>query len=302
MRRDIEELKNMADKKVWEEERAYLADTASVMQAEIHEIDHRFTIGVVAANETTEESIRQLYEARYRELLNAVGSPYFARIDFTAVGDEMEKIYIGKTSVHGEGNKIIVTDWRAPISNLYYDGRTGATDFKSPNGLVRGDLTLKRHLTISKGKLENIEDVDIISKSLLKSVSAKPDASADIIANKEQPDTDTIDVSTIDNMLESSLAALSDSQLKSIVATIQAEQNIVIRADMHRKYIVQGAAGSGKTSVALHRIAYLAYVLGKEFRPESFLILTQSGLLLNYISNILPDLGVERVHSVLLRN
>ena len=290
----------MIDQKTWEEERAYLIDTTGKMQTEIREIDHRFTIGVSAADEASEESIRHLDELRRRELLRALESPYFARIDFTANDDEMEKIYIGKTAVYDGDRSILVTDWRAPISSLYYDGRTGPTEYKSPKGVIRGNLSLKRNFAISKGKLERIEDIDIIAREASEGVSLKADIShvnAEITADKmpKSSGTDAIDVSTIDKMLVSSLSTLADTRLKSIVATIQAEQNSVIRADMHKRHIVQGAAGSGKTSVALHRIAYLAYVLGKEFRPENFLILTQSSLLLNYISAILPDLGVERV-------
>ena len=288
----------MNDQMIWKEEREHLASTTKQMQEEILEIDHRFTTGVAAASSAAEESLRRLDSDRYKEIMRALDSPYFARIDFTATGDELSKIYIGKTAVYDCNNNSLVTDWRAPVSSLYYDGSAGRVKYSSPKGTIRGDLTLKRSIRIIDGKIKEIEDVVTIGKDGTRRVLEKGKVSdptkeaktATTLLNKGN-----IDVSTIDNMLISSLSELADTRLKSIVATIQAEQNKVIRADMNMHHIVQGSAGSGKTSVALHRVAFLAYELGKNFRPENFLILTNNKLLLNYISNMLPDLGVERV-------
>ena len=104
-----------------------------------------------------------------------------------------------------------------------------------------------------------------------------------------------IDITTNDEMLQPFLSANSDTRLKNIISTIQAEQNKIIRADMWQPLVVQGVAGSGKTTIALHRIAYLIYNYDKNFFPEEFLIIAPNKFFLNYISNVLPDLGVDRV-------
>jgi DNA helicase-2/ATP-dependent DNA helicase PcrA len=148
----------MVDKGVWDEERAYLTDTLTLMHEEMTEIDLKFKHGFSSADEASDESLRQSNKQRYRSLANSLDSPYFARIDFAARDEEKEKIYIGKTPVYTDDN-IMVTDWRAPIASLYYDGSTGLTEYKSPKGRIQGVLTLKRQLTIAGRKLTNIEDI-----------------------------------------------------------------------------------------------------------------------------------------------
>ena len=131
-----------------------------------------------------------------------------------------------------------------------------------PGREIKGQLSLKRQFSIDQGKLEEIFDIDI---------------------------------TTNDQFLQSYLGASADNRLKDIVSTIQAEQNRVIRAEMGRPLIVQGVAGSGKTTIALHRIAFLIYNFGQSFQPENFMIIAPNRLFLNYISEVLPELGVERV-------
>ena len=109
----------MIDQKIWEEERAYLTDTTNNMRAEIRKIDNCYAARVSAADEASEEIIRQMEKLRHKELLCAMESPYFARIDFTAIDDELDKVYIGKTAVYNEDRNILVTDWRAPISSIF---------------------------------------------------------------------------------------------------------------------------------------------------------------------------------------
>ena len=200
---------------------------------------------------------------KLQDLKKIKGKPYFARIDFTAKGEKLEKLYIGKLSIlDSESQKPIIIDWRAPISNLYYDGRIGESSYESPGGKVDGDISLKRQYFIEDGELLKYSDIDLKAN---------------------------------DELLQVALEEKADDRLKNIVATIQGEQNDIIRADMNKALIVQGVAGSGKTTIALHRIAYLIYNYEKEFNPEDFMIIAPNKFFLNYISNVLPDLGVENV-------
>jgi len=211
-------------------------------------------------NSTLQDNLSQ----RLKNLEKARLKPYFARVDFTEEGtNSKEKLYIGKTSLlREEDNKFLIVDWRAPISNLYYEGRLGASSYSCPEGDVKGEIHLKRQLTIENGELENLFDVDI---------------------------------TTNDDFLQACLGANADNRLKDIVSTIQGEQNKVIRADMWKPLIVQGAAGGGKTTIALHRIAYLLYTYEKNFSPQNFMIIAPNRFFLSYISEVLPELGVENV-------
>ena len=200
---------------------------------------------------------------KLKDLKKIKSKPYFARIDFTAKGENLEKLYIGKLSVlDSKTQRPIIIDWRAPISNLYYDGRVGSSSYDSPGGKIEGDITLKRQYFIDEGELKKYSDIDLKAN---------------------------------DELLQVALEEKADDRLKNIVATIQGEQNNIIRADMNKALVVQGVAGSGKTTIALHRIAYLIYNCDKEFDPEDFMIIAPNKFFLNYISNVLPDLGVENV-------
>lgn len=200
---------------------------------------------------------------RLRNLLTARSRPYFARIDFHEnEKPAAERLYVGKMAlIREEDQELIIVDWRAPVANLYYEGRLGDASYQSPNGPIPGRLQLKRQFSIDEGKLKEIFDIDI---------------------------------TTNDEFLQASLGANADNRLKEIVSTIQEEQNRVIRADMWRPLIVQGAAGSGKTTIALHRIAYLIYTYENTFKPENFMIIAPTKFFLNYISDVLPELGVEK--------
>ncbi|MBM7614400.1 RNA polymerase recycling motor HelD [Alkaliphilus hydrothermalis] len=203
-------------------------------------------------------------ERNFYGLTRAKEKPYFARIDFKPSDSEiMDKIYIGKTSLFRADDDVpLIVDWRAPIANVYYEGRLGETSYPTEVGVEEGELSLKRQYTIDEGELESILDVDI---------------------------------TTTDTFLQASLSANADNRLKDIAATIQGEQNRVIRAEMDRPLIVQGVAGSGKTTIALHRIAYFIYTYEKTFDPENFMIMAPNNLFINYISEVLPELGVEQV-------
>lgn len=188
--------------------------------------------------------------------------PYFARVDFTEGGREStQRLYIGKMSLLDEAKgRFLVVDWRAPISTLYYEGRIGEASYECPDGKIKGRINLKRQYSIEDAKLIDIFDIDI---------------------------------TTNDEFLQASLNSLKDNRLKDIVSTIQEEQNRVIRANMWKPLIVQGAAGGGKTTIALHRIAYLLY--NNELDSKRFMIIAPNRFFLSYISDVLPELGVEEV-------
>ncbi|MEI5906372.1 RNA polymerase recycling motor HelD [Bacillus spongiae] len=197
-------------------------------------------------------------------LRKAMKKPYFARIDFQQEGvSKREKHYIGKTSLYQRDNQEqIIVDWRSPIANLYYEGRIGQVSYEAEGETYHGDLSLKRQLMIEDGLLEEIRDIDL---------------------------------TTTDELLQDSLAKSSSNRLTEIITTIQEEQNRIIRADLNKPIIVQGAAGSGKTTIALHRISYFIYNYKQYFDPRQLMILAPSNLFIDYISEALPELGVERI-------
>lgn len=201
----------------------------------------------------------------YVQLLHAQKKPYFARMDVVHPDrEETENLYIGKVSLDDPDMAYpLVVDWRAPIANIYYNGRLGQTSFVADNREKTVDLLFKRQYTIKDGNLLDYMDVDI---------------------------------SVADGFLQSSLSSNATEKLKDIVATIQSEQNEIIRADIEKPLIIQGAAGSGKTTIALHRIAYLIYTYSETFYPENFMILAPNNLFLDYISQVLPELGVDKVN------
>ncbi|KAB2329977.1 AAA family ATPase [Cytobacillus depressus] len=199
-----------------------------------------------------------------KSLKNARNKPYFARIDFLREDlQDQEILYIGKTSLYSrENQEQIIVDWRSPIANLYYEGRLGEVHYDAYEESFNGYLSLKRQFMIEDGELQEIRDIDL---------------------------------TTTDELLQESLSKSSSNRLTEIISTIQEEQNRIIRADLNKPIIVQGAAGSGKTTIALHRISYFIYQYKENFAPEQLMILAPSRLFIDYISEALPELGVERV-------
>ena len=184
--------------------------------------------------------------------------PYFARIDFKDDKKQnKEKIYIGKIGVLDLDGNIVITDWRAPISTLYYDSNLGRVEYIAPEGIVKGDMSLKRQIIILNKRVTDIFDVDSVSD---------------------------------DELLKPYLGANADNRLKNIVASIQGEQNYIIRKGIEKNIVVQGVAGSGKTTVALHRIAYLMYNNSDKYKADQFMVIGPNKFFINYISNVLPDL------------
>ncbi|WP_213423484.1 RNA polymerase recycling motor HelD [Bhargavaea massiliensis] len=205
----------------------------------------------------------EMAAGRKEELEAVLQNPYFARIHFRKDGEGAELLYIGKTSLfHRETQEPVIVDWRSPVANVYYDGRIGEVTYKVNGEESHGHLYAKRQYKIEGGTLMDIRDVDL---------------------------------TTNDELLQQALSGKADVRLTEIVSTIQKEQNEIIRANLKRPIIVQGAAGSGKTTIALHRISYFLYTMGKNFPPEKLMILAPSELFIGYISDVLPELGVNKI-------
>lgn len=190
-------------------------------------------------------------------------SPYFGRIDFAEEGQEAESIYLGIASLLEEGDEeFLVYDWRAPISNLYYDSVPGPTSYDTPSGIIQGNMSLKRQFVIHGRQIKVMFDTGV-----------------------------TIG----DELLQQVLSRSSDAQMRSIVATIQREQNRIIRDDRSRILIVQGAAGSGKTSAALQRVAYLLYKHREHLKADQMILFSPNPMFNSYVSTVLPELGEENM-------
>jgi DNA helicase II / ATP-dependent DNA helicase PcrA len=193
-----------------------------------------------------------------------VQSPYFGRIDFHEKGeDKAEKYYIGISNLINDDYDFLIYDWRAPASSMFYDYETGEASYKCPEGIIEGDITLKRQYKINKGKIEYMFDSNL-----------------------------KID----DEILQELLGKSTDSKMKAIVTTIQREQNRVIRNEEYKNLIVQGPAGSGKTSIALHRIAFLLYKHREKITPQNIVIFSPNEIFNDYISNVLPQLGEDNMY------
>ena len=202
-----------------------------------------------------------------QRLKNMLDSPYFGRVDFQYEGeDEPETFYIGIGNFAEEtGRTPLIYDWRAPVSGLFYDFDKGEASYQAPGGQMEGEITSKWQYKIRKGKMVYGFESDM-----------------------------KID----DDILKAELGANGDVQLKNIIRTIQKEQNAIIRNTKDRILVIQGVAGSGKTSVALHRIAYLLYHDRKNLKSSNILILSPNGVFSDYISHILPELGEENIQEM----
>ncbi len=202
--------------------------------------------------------------AKKRKLMKLGDSPYFGRIDFRSTGDvEPSAIYIGIYTFSDDQLRVnYIYDWRAPISSMFYDFELGEAWYKTPSGDIAGSIELKRQYKIREGKMEfTIEN----------------------------------SVNIHDEVLQKELSKSSDDKMKNIVATIQRDQNAVIRNETAPVMIIQGVAGSGKTSIALHRIAFLLYRFRESIAAKDILIISPNKVFADYISNVLPELGEEHI-------
>ncbi|MDC4241929.1 UvrD-helicase domain-containing protein [Clostridium tertium] len=224
------------------------------------------------------ETTEKIYSVLRKDIKNyeeAIKIPYFGRVDFRELRGRDESIYIGKQSVSStlDGEEIVV-DWRTPVADLYYSGTGGYAYYKSPIGIIEGNLSLKRKFLFKEDSLKEIFDEGI----------------NEIIIKTSDEGNDLVD-----EFLKINLEESRGKKLKEVVATIQKEQNDIIRWPKNLPIIVQGSAGSGKTTIALHRLAYLIYRYSETMSGKDILVLAPNKLFLDYISDILPNLGVDEV-------
>ena len=200
-----------------------------------------------------------------KRLTKILAIPYFGRIDFLEKKENSKVMptYIGiHTFYDPESRATLIHDWRAPVSSMFYDHELGEAGYRSPSGEIKGVISLKRQYRNRGGKMEYM-----IESAL----------------------------TVHDDILQKELSSNADDKMKNIVATIQREQNRIIRNEDIRTLIIQGVAGSGKTSIALHRIAYLLYTFRDSISSKDILIISPNKVFSDYISNVLPELGEETV-------
>ena len=226
---------------------------------ELDEIEINENCGQVALK----EQMHSKKVSRIRTLERQLSSPYFARIDFREKGEDLESFYIGLSTVENEEDfEFLVFDWRSPISTMYYDFEVGKASYEAPGRIVEGEIEFNRQFNIRNGEIV-------------------------FMHNSNE--------SLCDQALNEMLGGNASDKMKNIVATIQKEQNEIIRNEDSKVLFIQGAAGSGKTSIALHRAAYILYKHRKELTADNVLIFSPNEVFAEYISEVLPDLGESNI-------
>lgn len=268
-------------------EKEYLAETIGAIDSKIYALNESIEKQKEWALELKKQYIRDLREydqyefadnynklneildftdekvAEVNRLRDIREKPYFGRIDFVADGDdEALKLYIGLMSISTNSN-LYVVDWRAPVSELFYESGKGRASYEAPDGRISGEITLKRQYEIEKSELKDFYDVDI---------------------------------NLFDEYLREVLSKTKGEKLENIASTIQKEQNEIIRNLKDDILVVQGYAGCGKTTIALHHIAYALYRL-KDLKSANVLFFSPNEAFLTYIGKVLPDLGEENTRS-----
>lgn len=221
------------------------------------ELDPTEMKSLLSSNDKEIDDLRMKAEY-YKKLYKIQNSPYFAKIVFETEEEGKEDIYIGLTYLTKD-YKNIIYDWRSPICSIFYDYESGNAEYESPGGTIKGYLHNKRQFSIEDGKIKRVFDSKI---------------------------------NVQDELLQQVLSEKNSDYMKNIVNTIQSEQNAIIRNVKDKNLIVQGIAGSGKTSVALHRIAFLLYKI-KNLTSDKVLIFAPNNVFSEYISNVLPELGED---------
>lgn len=264
-----EQAVNDAHKETRAVEKNY-SENASINRYEVDDIaesrseleQQRRLVSQAAENET-------ILKHQLQTLRGLHGSPYFGRIDILDPGEkEPETLYIGTASLmNDDKTDFLVYDWRAPISGVYYNGNLGPVKYETPAGMQETELVKKRQFTIKDGKITNMFDTN-----------------------------DTVG----DELLQAALGEQNDQYMHNIVATIQQEQNDIIRDTRSDLLLVQGVAGSGKTSAILQRIAYLLYHSRAELNADQIVLFSPNNLFSHYISEVLPSLGERNMRQVTL--
>ena len=261
-----------------EEEERFLADTIEIAQEnlehireEVNALSEETENFMLEANKTRDKGILTLWNNVRAQLKENQGwlvraekarkKPYFGRIDFRDLAEvKEESYYIGRVGISKSPTEPVVIDWRAPVASLYYDNGLGpGTYVVDSEKTYDVDLKRKRTYEIEYDKLKDFYDMDVVSN---------------------------------DELLTKYISKNKTQVLGEIIATIQKEQNQIIRRSPRTNLIVQGVAGSGKTTVAMHRISYILFNYAEEFRPEDFYIIGSNQILLNYITGVLPELDV----------
>ncbi len=249
----------------FEEELQYLNKILSEMERQLTKLEG---IPVYTGSDVTEQVLEGIRETNRRNLRLAKNEPYFGRMDFQEEHKDSVPVYIGKVGISEQTTENpLIIDWRAPIASMFYSF-TGGDDpayYESPEGIIEGIIYLKRNIVIRKKNLQRVVDTYV-----------KGDQ----------------DVSTTDDFLLYRLSENKDNRLKDIVSTIQSEQNDIIRSSKNTPLVIQGVAGSGKTTVALHRLAFLIYQYRETLKADKMIIFAPNNMFLDYISNVLPELGV----------
>ncbi|MEK4707521.1 HelD family protein [Bacillus sp. FSL R10-2780] len=254
---------------IFEEELQKMKDILCTMDEQLEQLEK---IPVYYGEDFKEQILESMRESNRQNLRIGVQEPYFGRLDFQEDGKEdVMPIYIGKVGVSDKDTmKPMVIDWRAPVASMFYSftGGEELAFYHSPDGLVEGDVYLKRNISIRKRELERVVDTYVKGNE---------------------------DVSHADDFLLYRLGENKDNKLKDIVSTIQSEQNDIIRAERNLPLLIQGAAGSGKTTIALHRLAFLIYEYREQLEAERMIVFAPNSLFLDYISSVLPELGVGNI-------
>ncbi|EJS68837.1 HelD family protein [Bacillus cereus] len=254
---------------IFEEELQKMKDILCTMDEQLEQLEK---IPVYYGEDFKEQILESMRESNRQNLRIGVQEPYFGRLDFQEDGKEdIMPIYIGKVGVSDKDTmKPMVIDWRAPVASMFYSftGGDELAFYQSPDGLVEGDVYLKRNISIRKRELERVVDTYVKGNE---------------------------DVSHTDDFLLYRLGENKDNKLKDIVSTIQSEQNDIIRAERNLPLLIQGVAGSGKTTIALHRLAFLIYEYREQLEAERMIVFAPNSLFLDYISSVLPELGVGNI-------
>lgn len=281
----------MLKKKIIHEEQTNLDQTILEIEDIVTHLEHQKR----KANDVVEHYVQSSTDNRVNSYSDVKDKPYIGRLDVQDIGKD-ETYYIGKTGVRKNEIEDLIIDWRAPISDVFYKfhGGNGKVSYNTKEGRRNIIVSRKRDIRIDKRKVIDVGET--FSEKFKKQTKYQ---SPQMIPN--DPNTPTSDTPSLspspytDNFLSNYLGDTgSNHQLREIIATIQKEQHEIISLDIKKPIIVQGAAGSGKSSVALHRISYLLY-RHKHLRPENIMIIAPNQMFLSYIQNILPDLDISNI-------